>query len=97
MRRLTILFSWARFIMLSLSGARQISGKRVRISMRTKLTAENAESAEIQINSFSAVSVPSAVNESVIRRFRAWRADRAEMRNCSTSRGWHESFDHCDQ
>ena len=36
--------------MLSLKGARQISGKRVRISIRTELTAENAESAEIQIN-----------------------------------------------
>src|ERR671937_799985 len=33
MRRSTTPFSWARFIMLSLSGARQISGKSVRMSM----------------------------------------------------------------
>src|SRR5712692_6115632 len=33
MRRSTILFSCARFIMLSLNGARQISGKRVRMSI----------------------------------------------------------------
>ena len=33
------------------SGARQSSGNSVRMSMRTELTAENAEAAEIQINS----------------------------------------------
>src|SRR3989442_6413692 len=33
MRRSTISFSCARFIMLSLSGARQISGKSVRMSI----------------------------------------------------------------
>src|SRR5437870_2420578 len=33
MRRSAILFSCARFIMLSLKGARQISGKRVRMSI----------------------------------------------------------------
>src|SRR5215813_7645429 len=89
-------FSCARFMMLSLNGARQISGNNARISIRTEVAAKDAEAGEIQINSVCALCVLCGTSLATLRS-QEWHVDRGARRSWPVTRESHEWSDQIGQ